>query len=141
MSSRTVIELVRRVRPAPVGAAIAATLRLNKRRVISGKRGLFFAAPVSHLGWSLLEGEYEPSMASVLDRYLYPGAVFVDLGANEGYFSVLASKLVGPFGMVIAVEPQERLQAVIQHNCYLNRSYNVRVIRAVVSGCEGDQLL
>jgi FkbM family methyltransferase len=71
-------------------------------------------------------------MGAVLRRYLRPGAVFIDMGANEGYFSVLASGVVGPSGAVIAVEPQSRLQGVIQTNLDANACLNVRLVRCVV---------
>jgi FkbM family methyltransferase len=73
-------------------------------------------------------------MVEVLHAVLTPGATFIDLGANEGYFSVIASRLVGPKGTVIAVEPQLRLQAILQTNFYLNECFNIRLIRAAVSG-------
>ena len=80
-------------------------------------------------------------MKAVLRRYLRPGAVFIDLGANEGYFSVLASGLVGPHGTVIAVEPQTWLQGVIQTNLTANNCFNVRVIRCVISDRTGKMCL
>jgi FkbM family methyltransferase len=60
--------------------------------------------------------------------------VFIDMGANEAYFSVLASRLVGPHGTVVAVEPQSRLQSVIQTNLDTNGCSNVRLVRCVVLG-------
>ena len=69
----------------------------------------------------------------MLRKYLAPGAVFVELGANEGYFTVLASQLVGPQGIVIAIEPRSRLQSVITANLEANNCRNVRVGKAVVS--------
>jgi FkbM family methyltransferase len=53
----------------------------------------------------LRSGSYEPHLTSVFERYCTPGMTVVDVGANLGYFSVLASRLVGPTGRVIALEP------------------------------------
>ncbi|MGO9855762.1 MAG: FkbM family methyltransferase [Acidimicrobiales bacterium] len=53
----------------------------------------------------LRSGEYEPHLTSVFKRYCRPGMTVVDVGANLGYYSLLASKLVGPSGRVIALEP------------------------------------
>jgi FkbM family methyltransferase len=53
----------------------------------------------------LRSGSYEPHLTEVFERYCRPGMTVVDVGANLGYFTVLASKLVGPSGHVIAVEP------------------------------------
>jgi len=123
-----------KLRPALLASFAARICGLNKRRLLRTEQGTFFINPISNFGSTLLAGEYEPQMGAVLRRYLRPGAVFVDMGANEGYFSVLASSLVGPEGTVIAVEPQSRLQSVIEANLEANRCSNVRLIRCVVSG-------
>lgn len=34
------------------------------------------------------------------------GGVFVDIGANEGFYTILGARLTGAKGTVIAVEPQ-----------------------------------
>jgi FkbM family methyltransferase len=58
---------------------------------------------------------YEPHVTRVLREVLKAGDVFVDIGANLGYFSLLAASLVGPEGRVIAFEPNPS-------NCLLIRS-------------------
>jgi FkbM family methyltransferase len=70
---------------------------------------------------------------------LSEGKIFVDLGANEGYFSILASKLVGKSGNVIAVEPQSRLIPILQKNIHINACDNVRIIRGLVSSRTGSK--
>ncbi len=50
-------------------------------------------------------GSYEPEVSAALRARLGPGATFVDVGANIGWFSILAASLVGPTGRVVAVEP------------------------------------
>jgi FkbM family methyltransferase len=126
-------DLVRRLRPAPVSSAAAHVLGLTKRKIINTRHGAFLANPMSNLGHQLEKGEYEPGMRAVLELHLKPGGVFMDLGANEGYFSVIASALVGRKGTVIAVEPQSRLQNIIQANLTMNGCHNVRLMNAVIS--------
>jgi FkbM family methyltransferase len=58
--------------------------------------------------------QYEPHVTRALKGLLTPGATFVDVGANIGYFSLLAASLVGPAGRVLAFEPN-------QTNCELLR--------------------
>ena len=53
---------------------------------------------------------------------------FVDVGANLGYFSVLASRLVGPTGQVVAVEPGERSGAVLRANLWRHGCLNTVVV-------------
>lgn len=48
---------------------------------------------------------YEPELARALSECLSEGDIFVDVGANIGFFSVIAGKRVGPKGHVIALEP------------------------------------
>lgn len=48
---------------------------------------------------------YEPEVTTLLKELLQPGMTFVDIGANVGYFTLLASRLVGSAGRVIAIEP------------------------------------
>jgi FkbM family methyltransferase len=134
---KALCHIVQRIRPAPLGSAIADLSGLSKRRMVRTSHGTFFLNPASNFGYSLIFKDYEPSMRAALQKYLSPGAVFIDLGANEAYFSVLASRLVGPNGTVITVEPQSRLQSVIQTNLSLNECSNVTLLQAVVSSTTG----
>ncbi len=127
------VDSIRRIRPAPLASALAHITGLHRRESVHTEHGTFLVAPISQLGFHLRHGEYEGSTTEVLHKCLPPGGVFVDLGANEGYFTVLASRLVGPQGLVIAVEPQSRLQSVITANLEANNCLNVRLIKAVVS--------
>jgi FkbM family methyltransferase len=129
----TLANLIRKVRPAPLASFAARLFGLSKRRLVRTEQGKFYINSISDFGSRLLAGEYEPQMEAVLRRYLRPGGVFIDLGANEGYFSVFASGLVGPHGAVIAVEPQTRLQSVIKTNLEANTCSNVRVFKCVIS--------
>jgi FkbM family methyltransferase len=131
----TLASFLLKLRPAPLASFAARICGLSKRRFVRTEHGTFFINPISNFGSILLGvAKYEPQMVSVLRRYLRPGAVFIDLGANEGYFSVIASGIVGTHGTVIAVEPQSRLQNVIQTNLDANDCFNVRLVRCALSG-------
>jgi FkbM family methyltransferase len=133
-----VLSCVRRIRPAPVGWYVGKMLGLADRRVHRMSDGTkMWVRPLSLQGSALLAGGYEPSTQAVLRRYLKPGDVFIDAGANEGFFTVIGSGLVGPAGRVVAVEPQGRLQAVIRRNLELNQCGNVSVVQAALSGERG----
>jgi FkbM family methyltransferase len=133
--------LLLKVRPALFASFAATALGLNRRRLVQCEYAKLFINPISLFGATVLEGEFEPRMRKVLHRYLAPGGVFIDLGANEGYFSVLASKIVGSKGIVVAIEPQSRLQHVIHTNLQANECFNGRVIRCVVSDKAGTARL
>lgn len=78
------------------------------------------------IGSSLLvEGVWEPEETSFVQQSLKPGMVFVDLGANIGYYTVIASGLVGSTGRVFAFEPEPRNFALLQKNIEINGCRNV----------------
>jgi FkbM family methyltransferase len=80
-------------------------------------------------------------MCRALRGYLKPGGVFVDVGANEGFFSIIAARLVGPTGLVVAVEPQSRLKPVLMTNCQLNNAHSIHIVNVAVSNVSGFSLL
>lgn len=61
-------------------------------------------------------GYFEPDLTRALICLLRPGGTFLDVGAHIGYFSVLASRLVGPQGRVVAFEPTPRTAALTRRN-------------------------
>ena len=78
-------------------------------------------------------GIWEPSMTAWLRATLKPGDTFVDVGANVGYFTLLASDLVGPTGRVVAVEPSAATRRLLERNVSSNHVANVRIVEAAVS--------
>jgi FkbM family methyltransferase len=62
-------------------------------------------------------GMWEPYVRQVLRSVLKPGSVFVDVGAHIGYYTTLAAGIVGPDGLVLAVEPDERNIKLLRRNC------------------------
>jgi FkbM family methyltransferase len=60
---------------------------------------------------------------------LKEGNVFVDIGANVGYYSVMAGKIVGKTGRVISLEPVPPTAKVLTFNVKLNQLNNVKVLQ------------
>jgi len=58
---------------------------------------------------------YEPELARAVAECLSDGDVFIDVGANVGFFSVLAGKRVGRRGAVIAFEPHPGARGGLHH--------------------------
>jgi FkbM family methyltransferase len=84
-----------------------------------------------------ISGLYEPLTALVLQRLLVPGATFIDVGANAGLFSMLASRWVGDGGRVYAFEPSEREFRRLLDHITLNRLRNVTALRQAVGERSG----
>lgn len=75
----------------------------------------------------------EPEVAHLMARVVRPGDVVIDGGANVGFFTVLLSKLVGPAGLVIAVEPSTRNCRKLLFNLAANDCGNVTVCQKALS--------
>jgi FkbM family methyltransferase len=58
-----------------------------------------------HIQRNIYLGVFERMETGLVSAWLKPGMVFVDVGANVGYYSLLAASLVGAQGRVVAVEP------------------------------------
>src|SRR5262245_56723365 len=58
-------------------------------------------------------GRYEPQETALVQAILKPGMSFVDVGANWGYFTLLAAHKVGVKGRVVSLEPDPRLFPVL----------------------------
>ena len=77
-------------------------------------------------------GIWEPDLTGWISRRLHSGDTFVDVGANVGYYSLLASTLVGQSGSVVAIEPSPRLFQAIRDSVARNRLRNVRSVNLAV---------
>lgn len=99
-------------------------------------KGLKFNTGGSAAGY--LIGTSEPEMQEVLKLFSKPGMVVYDVGANVGFFSILARSKVGKAGAVYSFEPLEKNADSIRHNCRLNQFDNV-TIRVEALGSEDTE--
>jgi FkbM family methyltransferase len=81
-------------------------------------------------------GFYEYKKQRWISREVRPNSVFLDIGANVGFYSLLASKLVGS-GKVFAFEPAPRNVSYLRKHLALNRVTNVEVLAIAVSDRNG----
>jgi FkbM family methyltransferase len=78
--------------------------------------------------------EYEAFSTEVFLRCLKPGSTVVDIGANAGYFTLLAARAVGPQGKVYAFEPSSQAYGFLERNIRDNGySATVRPVKQAVS--------
>jgi FkbM family methyltransferase len=82
-------------------------------------------------------GVWEPLLSAWIEGHLRSGDVFVDVGANMGYTSLLAAHAVDPEGSVVAFEPAPETFAKLEANLVLNPGVSVRAVQAAVGAHEG----
>lgn len=75
-------------------------------------------------------GTYEPHVTSVFSHELKPGMNVLDIGANIGYFTMLAAKLVGQTGDVIAIEPNPTNVKLMEASRRTNSFDNITIVQA-----------
>lgn len=83
-------------------------------------------------------GSFEPNEFAFLDNLLKPGMVFVDAGANDGYYTLFAARKVGASGKVIAVEPSSRERINLRRNVERNGFDNVRIVTEALGASAGE---
>ena len=83
-------------------------------------------------------GSYEYQKRRLFERTVKPGQVVYDVGANAGFYTILASVLVGPAGKVVAFEPVLRNLDYLRRHIELNRLTNVTVVPDAVSDGDGQ---
>ncbi|WP_328537548.1 FkbM family methyltransferase [Streptomyces sp. NBC_00344] len=106
-----------------------------RRRVSEARFGARFAVDTQDLiqRYLYMFGGWEPNMTHWLKNRLRPGDTFVDVGANIGYFSVLASRLVGSTGQVAAIEASPAFHRRLLQNARLNECDNIRAVNTAVA--------
>ncbi len=82
-------------------------------------------------------GFYEPAMQRRIAGGICRGGVFYDIGANVGFYSLLASNLIDP-GKVFAFEPLPVNISYLRRHLELNRRRNVEVLEIAISDLEGE---
>jgi FkbM family methyltransferase len=82
-------------------------------------------------------GEWEPNITAWTLRHLRAGDVVVDVGANIGYFSLLAATAVGPAGEVIAFEAVPSIATALEDNVARNGAH-VSVRRVAAAAVPGS---
>ena len=77
------------------------------------------------LGSRLLTGGFwEQDVSALFEKLLKPGDVFLDIGASYGFYSLLASRIVGPGGLIHAFEPNPRVFRLLCDTFHLNGMWN-----------------
>ena len=110
------------------------------RLKVAGVRGLvLYLDPSDYVMTPFLvkTGTWEPDETEWLVRTVQPGETFVDAGANIGYYTVIAARLVGESGKVYAFEPDPRNLELLRKNVRANGLTNVVIEPKALSNAPG----
>lgn len=92
------------------------------------EQGWMLLNPTDYVQGSILVyGEWEPETVAIIREKLHPGDCFIDIGANVGYFSLLAASIVGPSGHVLAFEPNPVVRELLLTNIARSEYRNIDV--------------
>jgi FkbM family methyltransferase len=106
---------------------IAARLRIDARTF----------APWGAQAYAVLTGTHEIQVQQALIRSARAGDHVWDVGANIGYLALVAARIVGPSGRVVAFEPDAQCAAAIRANAALNGLAAIEVVEAAAADRSG----
>lgn len=86
-------------------------------------------------------GVWEPAIGAQIKKHLHKGGVFIDIGANIGYHSLLAAKVLEGKGQVYSFEPQESIYLQFKDSIARNGLTNITVYNTALSDHNGDETL
>ena len=89
----------------------------------------------------LLFGAFERELHDFIASTLREGAVFMDVGANVGCYSMQAATLVGPTGRIISFEPSPPVFERLRQNVDLNAFSNISLCACALGGASARRLL
>ena len=102
--------------------------------------GLVMEFEPSLIGWTCFErGAWEPEQTAILSNYLRPGSAVLNVGANTGYYALIAAALTRPSGHVHAFEIQPRIIEILRRNIVRNGlEHAISVVPAGCFSSEGE---
>lgn len=128
--------LLRLCRSGLAGRRVSAALRQRSWTIRGGEgRGLRIRYP-GNLDY--LAGSSEPPVQRAIAEHLQAGDTFYDVGANIGFFSLIAARRVGATGRVYAFEPVAANIAAVRANAELNRLDRIRAFEVAVGRTSGQ---
>jgi FkbM family methyltransferase len=83
-------------------------------------------------GQNVQKGIGEPQVQKALMDHLRPGMTFYDIGANIGFFSLMAARIVGPQGSVFSFEADPEIAGRLRENLARNQFTHAHVEQKAV---------
>jgi FkbM family methyltransferase len=82
-------------------------------------------------------GTWEPNISGWIAANLRSGDCFIDIGANIGHYSLLASTLVGSDGKVVAIEAAQWIHTILDKHVSMNHRHNIRTVQVAAAAERG----
>jgi FkbM family methyltransferase len=128
----------------PVGSRLGRALRAPLKLIPEGTVVRVLQGPLRGARWIVGSstagcwlGSYELSKVRLFASTIQSGMTVFDIGAHAGYYTLIASKLVGGSGHVVAFEPAPRNLRYLRRHLSLNQVSNVSVLEVAVSDRAG----
>jgi FkbM family methyltransferase len=84
------------------------------------------------------KGHHGSNVLDIFEKYIKRESHVLDLGANIGYYSILAALVTGPNGKVFAFEPEKNNADLLLKNSKENNLQNIQLCNYVVSDKDGS---
>lgn len=88
-----------------------------------------------------LKGTYEEAELRFLDKHLRGGDFFLDVGSNIGVFTLVAGKLVGPFGRVLAFDPNPIAMKHLKRSALMNWMHDRIAMHQIALGEDAREVV
>lgn len=88
-------------------------------------------------GMETWHSAHERPMQAAFERLVKPGDSVVDVGTNWGGHALHLSRLVGPSGQVLAVEPSPGVAAEARWHFEANSGQNIKLLEVALADAEG----
>ncbi len=116
-------------KPLPLGDMVLEVSGIGRFSIRAGTDDLLHLMPAR-----------EQKVRETVERCVRPGSVFVDGGANIGFYSILAARRAGPGGRVVAFEMMPDTAAVLRRHIAGNGPLAIEVVERALSDRSGRRV-
>lgn len=122
---------------------LSARIASRGREVVRDVQGAKMRLDLSDVGISkelYLTGVHEPNSTRQFREELRPGMILLEVGANIGYYALIATQHIRPGGKIIALEPSPVSLRSLRGNLKLNSLEHMVDIYPFAAGSRNGQL-
>ena len=114
---------------------------LNRKMYLSAEKACLDVKGKSIHKQLILDGIRERKSTRIMERFVRPDDVILELGANIGYYVLIESKVLSDKGYIYAVEPAADNVELLKKNIALNNIKNIEVSNMAISNKKGTAKL